>query len=241
MRWRLAVWPITLLLIPRTAFSPSCMTMSFENCIRRSSIIFAGTVDHMGPAPSIPNEWDRTRYRFRNVDLIKGSGSVDSLIVTQSGGPATGSYVDGEFYFEVGRRYIVLAYERGREPGAYGAHSCCQGNPFGVWPDSASDVPVVHASGSRALVGIDSLHIAYLWNEPWRSDMGVWVNGAPPPKPPRADLGTLIQRSDSLDLREGRAQPTDSIRWVVLFPHQDTGTRVSETQFKKALSRWSRE
>ncbi len=228
-----------------------CMGSSFEQQIGWAQIIFVGTVTNVDVV-SLPNTIV-TRYRFDDVRYLKGQGPPDSLLLVQEGG-CDGRYlitVDEGVSFRSGGRYVVLA-TKGYPPssGDYQAMPCGNGHPFGIWPDSGSASPVVHLGLGNSLVAFDGNHLVALWNDPWRPEYGVWAideygRSSPPSPPPRQPLPDLIRAADaefefrargsSLTPEQIRAA-SRRVRTVILFPHQDPGTRVSEEEFVRTLS-----
>ncbi|HYJ34492.1 MAG TPA: hypothetical protein VE326_14915 [Candidatus Binatia bacterium] len=225
-----------------------CNLSSFEQRLEWADIIFVGTVDDR-TCIKVPGSIG-TRYRFRDVRFIKGTGVSDSLILIQSGGTIRGMTIwsEGEPSFQVGTRYILPATRHCPAP-AFCAPPCSFG--FIVASDSASAIPVVRASGSQLMV-FDDRHMIWVSDRPWKPrdllpsfDQVVLGDKSPNP-PPRRPLAETVRLADSADaalrvtLRETVSESDlarDQMITVALYPHQDSGDRVTEEQFATVMKR----
>jgi hypothetical protein len=229
----------------------SCMHSSLESQIRRAEIIFAGTVRRAEVTTSnwfgllnsggMPNS---TRFVFERVRYAKGTGSLDSVSVIQMGGGSV--MVSETVSFRVGARYIVLALKGPDDhPGSWTQMACATGHPFGVWPDSGETRSVARDDDGRPFLMFDPLHAVVLRQQPWSTDLVRRGNREGPPQPPlRRPSSEVIADLDSLGEFVGQPSywgppkpryPGEGIRWASLFPHQDSGERVTEEQMLRVL------
>lgn len=228
----------------------SCMYTPLEAQVRRAELVFAGTVRR---AEVIHSSWDgllggslpnSTRFVFEDIRYAKGTGPSDSVALIQMGGGHV--FVSEQVSFQLGNRYIVLAVKGpADQSGSWTSMVCGEGHPFTVWPDSGESQPVVRVAGGNPFVVFDSLHAVVLSKRSWSTDLADWKRYGPPQPPARRSSDEVLRDLDSLGEFEGQPRPwspdkprhpAEGIRWARLFPHQDTGKRITEEQMLRTLA-----
>jgi hypothetical protein len=224
------------LLSPTRDVRGECGQTTLERDIRNAEIIFAGTVRSVVVTP-----WT-TRYTFEDVRYAKGAGQADSIVLSQMGGSQVAVSIGVSF--QHGIRYIVLA-GRGVD-GQFAAIACGAGHPFVVRKDSGTGIPFVADHRGRMFLAFDSLRVVALYSEPWNINQGFRSSRPGPPTPPSIrPLTEVLNDLDSLGsftceprpyFKSRPRVPGEGPRAAYLFPHQDTGDRVTEDQMLRVLA-----
>lgn len=241
-------WAIVLLLaicLPpavRSAWA-ECLSSTLEEQIHAAKLIFAGTVKRMHSYRTSLSI--NTDYEFDNVRYAKGSGPKMGLVLTQQGGRVDSILIDveDEVGFEVGHRYVVFA---GDWRGYLSAIPCASWHPFGIRSDSGYAIPVAHAGGTSIAL-FDEHHIVLVLGDRWQPRHGfvkydVGGHLIPQSPPPRRTLGEELHDADARlstapqDWIPGIGWSRALIRRIVLWPHQDPGTRVTEDALLQRLA-----
>lgn len=223
-----------------------CVSSTFERQVDEAKVIFVGTIRDER-AIRTP-ETIYTRYRFDDVRYLKGAGPTDGLVLVELGGRIGTTEIGSEHQqrFRPKTRYAVLAGTSWASlPGSLSTMPCGVG-PFGILPDSGSEIPTVHLSSGPAVAMFDRRHLVLVSKIPWSGgtaiaidDDGTVHRNEPPPK---RSLSEEIRASYSLESRiyveDLRETPTSRyrLRTITLYPHQDPGTRIGEQELIAVLS-----
>jgi len=215
-----------------------CLGRPFEDEIKWSDIIFAGTLDS-SRAVEVPGSII-TLYHFSKIRYVKGSGSKIEFVLAQEGGEIGGNGIGMEDAqdFRAGRRYVVYAHKGQRTDSTrYYPPYACGANLFGIWAEAPSDSLVVHVGNGQPLIALGERYLLLLQDKSWEA--------AHPPsayqvfeRPPKRPLVEELRSDDSTYAADqARQDPPGGVRFFGLWPHQDPGTRVAEGPFIDWLTR----
>jgi len=236
----------------------SCADFPFENQIRSADIIFVGTLYSLGSAWTPKHTTIVTRFQFSQVRYIKGASPSTDLTLVQEGGRVGNEEILSSIgvEFREGRRYVVFA----NTGMGYHVPQPCGWSPFGIWPDSGSEVPVVHLGNGGPIVTLQMHHVVALRDKSWETEYRpggkyprvfnestrTWDLPEYLKRPARKSIFDVVRSADSEDEAASRGwnftaperqRYLERIKLVFLWPHQDLGTRVKEPDFIAWLER----
>lgn len=238
------------LLASGSSASAECVSISFERQVSSVPIIFVGDVTR-ADVERLPTTIV-THYHFEHITYLKGQGSSDSVTVTQEGGRVGNREmgVEDTPHFQQGRRYVLFAHASPIIAGHLTSFSSCMEAPFGIWSDSGDTKPTVHLKAQYPIAFFDRHHMVCVSNIPWRLGQGGELdidesgNIRYVEQPLRKPISEVIRTADLMyehRMREYSLPDSEAyaarrvLRSIWLYPHQDTGTRISEGEFIQTL------
>ncbi|HEX7078103.1 MAG TPA: hypothetical protein VF363_06770 [Candidatus Eisenbacteria bacterium] len=206
------------LIAPPASRANEAAPLTLESMAKAASLAFAGTVREVNYRTSRGRAL--TDVVFEDLTIVVGTHSGRSLTLTLAGGYSRQGHtaVVGMPEFASGERCVVLALNQGTEGTWFAPIIGLNQGCFPVIRDSLTGMMIVHEHSRMPLVGIVGGHIAVM--APFNGEAS---HGYP-----------TIEKIPGMRVgRRPAAEPA-----IEIYPRAlDPGTRVSEAEFLRAISR----